>query len=306
MNFLMGLALAMSIPFLTGFDMSKHSIPLDEILSGGPPKDGIPAILEPKFVSADKADFIRDKDRILGLVINGEAKAYPIKILNWHEIVNDTIGGQPVFVSYCPLCGTGMAFDAVLKGKKYTFGVSGRLYKSDVLMYDHQTDSLWSQIKREAVTGDLLGTRLSLLPLVHTTWVSWKKEHPKTLVLSTDTGYGRDYRRDPYASYADTERLMFPVGKVDKRYPSKTWVLGIERNGITRAYPFTELAKAPGPFSDSLGTEDITVLFDTASRTARIKSKSGEEIPTVAAFWFAWAAFHPETEIFVYSQAKVK
>ena len=127
MKILLGFLLLITSPILSGFDFSKHTIPTSEILSGGPPKDGIPAILKPKFIPADKAGFMQDEDRVLALVHNREAKAYPIKIMNWHEIVNDTVGGKKVFVTYCPLCGTGMAFDAAIDGKTYTFGVSGLL-----------------------------------------------------------------------------------------------------------------------------------------------------------------------------------
>ena len=137
---------------LCGFDTSRHSIPVDDIYDGGPGKDGIPAILHPKFISAEEADqtFLKKSDRILGIVQNGQAKAYPIKILNWHEIVNDRIGGASIVVTYCPLCGTGMVFDTKVNGRELTFGVSGLLYQSDMLLYDHQTESLWSQIKSEA------------------------------------------------------------------------------------------------------------------------------------------------------------
>ena len=155
---------------MLGFDYSKHSIPINEIHSGGPSKDGIPALYNPKFILAKDAAYLKPQDRILGLYLNGEAKAYPIRILNWHELVNDSVGGKDVLVSYCPLCGTGMAFDANIDGRKYLFGVSGKLYNSDVLMYDKETESLWSQIKMEAVTGAMTGKRLTLLPLIHTTW----------------------------------------------------------------------------------------------------------------------------------------
>ncbi|MFQ5597476.1 MAG: DUF3179 domain-containing protein [Nitrospiria bacterium] len=298
MKTLWGLLLLVSFPFLYGFDFSRHSIPTSEILSGGPPKDGIPAILKPKFVPIDKAGFLREEDRILAVVHNGEAKAYPILIMNWHEIVNDRIGGKRVFVTYCPLCGTGMAFDADIGGKHYTFGVSGLLYKSDVLMYDHQSESLWSQILQEAVTGSLTETRLNLLPLVHTTWGAWKKEHPETWVLSTDTGFPRDYSRDPYASYEKSDRLMFPVGKIDRRYPPKTWVLGIERNGRTMAYPFPELAVGPPSFTHRIGSEEIRIAYEASTRTVRVRDQKGNELPTVVSYWFAWAAFHPETDLF--------
>lgn len=298
MKTLKGIFLIALVIFLMGFDFSKHSIPRSEIRSGGPPKDGIPAILSPKFVRADQATFMKDQDRVLGLVHQGEAKAYPINILNWHEIVNDIVGGRAVIITYCPLCGTGMAFDPTFNGKQYTFGVSGLLYKSDVLMYDHQTESLWSQIRKEAVTGDMIGSRLTLLPLIHTTWKVWRKEHPGALILSPDTGYRRDYSRDPYASYANSDRLMFPVGKIDQRFPPKTWVLGVERNGITKAYPFPDLEKSPGSITDLLGSEEVRIEYDQSSRTARIKNRDGDDLPTVVAYWFAWTAFHPKTEVY--------
>lgn len=290
--------LLLSLPVLSGFDFSKHSIPISEILSGGPPKDGIPAILEPRFIPLKKADFLKNDDRVLGLVINGESKAYPVKILNWHEIVNDVVGGMKVIVSYCPLCGTGMAFDSTIKGKHYTFGVSGLLYKSDVLMYDHQTESLWSQISRKAVTGPQTGTTLKLLPLLHTSFGAWKQEHPNSVVLSDDTGYRRDYDRDPYVSYSKNDRLLFPVGKIDKRYPTKTWVIGIEYLGVTKAYPFPLLSSGPHVFNDRIGSEIVQITYDPSSRSARIRNQAGEDLPSVMAYWFAWTAFHPETEVY--------
>ncbi len=291
---------------LVGFDFTTHSIPIKEILSGGPPKDGIPALTNPKFVPAKSADFVKKNDRILGLIINGEAKAYPINIMNWHEIVNDVIGGMPVMVSYCPLCGTGMAFDPVIQGKKYLFGVSGLLYKSDVLMYDRETESLWSQIKKEAVTGKMTGTRLKMLPLAHTTWEGWRKKHPETKVLSTETGFRRNYFRDPYATYAQTDQLMFPVGEVDDRYPPKSWVLGVEINGHSKAYSFTELKNAPRRFKDQLGLEGIEIVYEPEFKTTVVLDQKGKEIPSLIAYWFAWSAFHPDTEIFRTKHEKEK
>ena len=146
---------------LSGWDYSKHSIPLKDIQSGGPPKDGIPAIDDPQFVSAAIADrtFLKNSDRVLTLVLGGKKKAYPIKILNWHEIVNDKLAGRSVVVTFCPLCGTGMVFSRNIAGREMDFGVSGLLYQSDVLLYDRQTESLWSQIKMQAVTGSMTGTR---------------------------------------------------------------------------------------------------------------------------------------------------
>jgi len=171
-----GFFLFLLLPVAYSFDLTPATIPIDEINSGGPPKDGIPALLKPHFVSVKEASFLKEEDRVVGFRVGQSAKAYPIRILNWHEIVNDTVGGKKIVVSYCPLCGTAMIFAADMKDKSYTFGVSGLLYNSDVLMYDHQTESLWSQIKMEAVTGKLAGTPLRLLPSQVTTWKDWKKK----------------------------------------------------------------------------------------------------------------------------------
>lgn len=285
---------------LSAWDFSKHSIPLDEILSGGPSKDGIPAIDQPRFVPASKASrtFLKDKDRVIALVVNGKKKVYPLKILNWHEIVNDRIGGRNVVVTFCPLCGTGMVFAANVAGRHLKFGVSGLLYRSDVLLYDRQTESLWSQIKQEAVTGKLMGTRLQLIPSTQTTWGAWKKLHPDTLVLSTRTGYVRNYDRDPYKGYATSRQVFFPVGKMNRRYHPKEQVIGVEFEGLAKAYPFSELARVKSPFKDKVGKQTVWVAYDSKSRTAVIKDAAGKELPSVVAFWFAWHAFHKDTQVF--------
>ena len=285
---------------LSAWDFSKHSIPLSEILSGGPGKDGIPAIDHPRYVPASRASqtFLENEDRIIALVVNGKKKAYPIKILNWHEIVNDSIGGRRVVVTFCPLCGTGMVFDANAAGQLLNFGVSGLLYQSDVLLYDRQTESLWSQIKQEAVTGKLVGTRLKLLPSTLTTWGAWKKQHPDTFVLSTKTGYLRNYERDPYEDYYKSRDVMFQVGKLNHRYHPKEQVLGVELDGKPKAYPFSELARVKSPFKDKVGEKTVHVTYDSKSRTATIKDASGTELPSVVGFWFAWVAFHKDTQVY--------
>jgi len=285
---------------LTAWDFSRHSIPLGEILSGGPSKDGIPAIHRPRFVPASKASriFMKDQDRVIALVVNGKKKAYPIKILNWHEIVNDSIGGRHVVVTFCPLCGTGMVFDANAAGRQLNFGVSGLLYQSDVLLYDRQTESLWSQIKQEAVTGKLTGTRLQLLPSTQTTWGAWAKKYPDTFVLSTKTGYSRDYDRDPYEEYYASRAVMFPAGKLNPLYHPKEQVLGVELDGLAKAYPFSELGRVKSPFKDKVGKKTVHVAYDSKTRTATIKDASGKELPSVVGFWFAWYAFHKDTQVY--------
>ena len=288
----------LALIILSGFDMSRHSIPRDQILSGGPPKDGIPAIDNPKFSDAGSAGFMKNNDRVIGFAHNGVAKAYAIKILNWHEIVNDKVGGKSVVVSFCPLCGTGMVFDADSGGRGLTFGVSGLLYQSDMLLYDRQTESLWSQVKSEAVTGKLMGRKLKLLSSTHTTWKAWKKKHPKTLVLSTKTGHRRDYDRDPYSGYTKTKELFFPVNRQSRAYHPKEQVIGVQIEKVFKAWPFIELAAAELPVKETLNGVSLTVDFDKTTRTAIVYDDKGKEYPSVVAFWFAWYTFHPETSVY--------
>ena len=282
----------------TTFDLTRHNVPLDQIVDGGPGKDGIPAILEPRFVPAGDASFLLDGDRVLGLTLGQVAKAYPIKILNWHEIVNDTIDGKPVVVTYCPLCGTGIAFYARVQGSRHTFGVSGLLYQSDLLMYDHQTESLWSQVGMHAVAGPLSGEKLTPVFLEHTTWGEWHAAHPATLVLSTKTGSFLNYDHDPYLGYPERRDLMFDTTHFDPRYHPKEWVVGVELNGVPKAYPFSELKKARPSLSDQVGGRSITIQFNQQSRSASVLDADGKPIPSIMAFWFAWYAFHPDTQVF--------
>lgn len=294
---LLAVSFAASGQSRNGFDLSSSSVPLNEILSGGPPREGIPAIDRPKFVAANKADFLTADDRLLGVRRNGIAKAYPIRILNWHEIVNDEFAGESVVISFCPLCATGTAFSTA-RGTARTFGVSGLLYNSDLLLYDRQTESLWSQILGEAITGRLHGETMAMIAVEHTTWADWRTRHPRTLVLSTDTGTWRDYSRSPYAGYENSDGLYFPVGRLDPRYHPKEQVIGIEIDGHAKVYPFTELARAGGEVTDRVGGVNVVVRFNVDHRSARIENDDGELLPAVTGFWFAWMAFHPNSEVF--------
>ncbi len=282
-----------------GFDLQHSLVPIEAIHSGGPPRDGIPALDDPDLVPAAKADFLVAKDRVLGVAARGEARAYPIKILNWHEIVNDELAGQPIVVTYCPLCGTGIVFDAHVAGRTLEFGVSGLLYNSDVLLYDRQTESLWSQIAKEAIGGPLRGVPLAALPATHTTWRAWREAHPETLVLSTATGHARDYSRDPYGDYSETSELYFPVSAHSDRFHAKEWVLGIEIDGRFKAYPFSELAKSGRrAIRDQFNGHSLLIRFDPINRSATAHDAAGRQLPAVPGFWFAWYGFHPKTEVF--------
>ncbi len=276
----------------------RASIPLGEIHSGGPAKDGIPAIDNPRFVQSGAVADLKPESRVLGLDWNGVTKAYPIGIMNWHEIVNDRYGEEPVAITYCPLCGSGVAFSARVSGEVLQFGVSGLLYNSDVLLYDRKTESLWSQLLARAVTGEMNGTRLKVLPLVVTTWLEWRAQHPETWVLSRETGYTRNYDRDPYAGYETSEGIYFPVKKQDPRYHPKEQVLGLEIDGQFKAYPVAELSRTEGEIQDRFAGQSFTIHYNPVSQSARFFDPQGNQIPVIRSYWFAWYAFHPDTAVF--------
>jgi uncharacterized protein DUF3179 len=281
-----------------GFVLDDALVPAEEILEGGPGRDGIRSLDYPDFIAAADANYLKSKDRVLGIELNGIARAYPLRILNYHEIVNDTFGGKALVVTYCPLCNSGIAFDARVGGTRLEFGVSGLLYNSDVLLYDRQSGSLWSQIDKTAISGAMKGTRLVALPLTHTTWRDWLARHPDTEVLTNETGFRRDYGSDPYLGYRRTGSLMFPVAGRNPEYRNKSLVLGLEIDGRFKAYPFGELRKSPELFADQFQGQEFEVRFDKKNDAASIVNANGDELPVLIAYWFAWYAFHPESEIY--------
>ncbi|MBI2065706.1 MAG: DUF3179 domain-containing protein [Candidatus Zambryskibacteria bacterium] len=278
-------------------DGVKHSIPLDEILSGGPGKDGIPSIDNPKFVSTANASFLNDSDPGLGLSINGEVRFYPYRILVWHEIVNDTVAGKPVLVTYCPLCATGIVFERKVGGEVQEFGVSGRLWQSNLLMYnraERETDeSLWSQVLGEAVLGMHTGKKLPIIRSDVVRFGDWKSAHPDTKVLSQDTGAARDYGRDPYGDYYTSESVSFGATFSDTRLHPKALVHGIEIDGQYKAYSDNALFKT---ITDTFAGKNIAV---TKTDSGEITfTANGEVISSIPGFWFSWLAVHPETELY--------
>ncbi|GAB3518952.1 DUF3179 domain-containing protein [Photobacterium alginatilyticum] len=294
------LPLSMHAASLNGFTLDRLTVPVEQILSGGPGKDGIPAIIKPNFVDASKARFLKGHDIVLGLTMNGKSRAYPIKILNWHEVVNDSIDGRHFVISYCPLCGSGMAFLASPGKQILTFGVSGLLYNSDVLMYDHQTESLWSQIRGKAISGAASGTSLTQYPLKLTRWKQWLKDHPDTKVLSTKTGFYRSYSQDPYAGYSRTPRLYFPVAnQAPSTYSVKETVLGYKGSKQNIAFPFSELRKHDQEkFRYQFEGKQLTIHWDSQNQSAWISDSTGQQLSSTMLYWFAWYAFYPDTKIF--------
>lgn len=191
-----------------------------------------------------------------------------------------------------------MVYSRKVEGKVYTFGVSGKLYKSNVVLYDHQTESLWSQLMEKAIAGPLAGIRLEKLDSVRTSWKAWKGENPGTVVLSTDTGYNRDYSVDPYAGYYRTLGIWFPVGDVRKDLSAKEMVLGVEVGGQAKAYPLSALRKKPGTLSDQVAGETIRIEISPDGEVAGVRNGQGKPISSLFSYWFSWQAFHPETQVY--------
>ncbi len=279
----------------------KHSIPLSEILSGGPPKDGIPSIDRPKFVSAREADeHLAADDPGLGLFFRGVARFYPYQILVWHEIVNDTIAGEPVLVTYCPLCATGIVFERRVGGVPQEFGVSGKLWQSNLLMYnrtgDAATESLWSQVLGEAVVGPETGERLAIIPADAVRYGDWKRVHPDTEVLSRETGALRAYGLDPYGDYYTSRAVSFGAAFSDARLHPKAFVFGVEIRGTFKAYPREALPR--GVLRDEVAGVPIEIEKSEIGEVRFFAGPGREPLPAVGGFWFSWLAVHPDTLLF--------
>ncbi|MBD8870422.1 DUF3179 domain-containing protein [Nocardioides donggukensis] len=262
-------------------------IDLDDLLSGGPPPDGIPSIDEPTFQDVADVDWLEDDEPVMSLTVGGETRAYPIRIMTWHEIVNDTVGGAPVTVTYCPLCNSGVAFGRIVDGEPTTFGVSGKLYADNLVMFDRRTESLWPQLTGQASVGALTGTQLDSIPMGSVGWAQFRTEHPDATVLSRDTGFERDYGLNPYVGYDDPDTdPIFPLpGEADERLPAKARVVGVTRRGESAAVPRDALAEA-GVASLTLGGDRV-VLWHVPGQRSALDSREipeGEEIGTVAVF----------------------
>lgn len=242
-------------------DSKNWLIPKAEVLDGGPGKDGIPALNDPSFVNASEIDYLNDEDLVLGYTEDGEAKAYPHKILDWHEIINDEVANTSLAVIYCPLTGTGIAWDRMISAGKTTFGVSGLLYNTNVIPYDRLTDSNWSQMRFEAVNGELMGEEPEVISLIETSWATWKEMYPDTKVVSRETGHNRNYSNYPYGDYKSNHNsLLFPVSKTDIRLPAKERVLGIMKGANVKVYPISRFAEETQLIRDTFQGAPVAVI----------------------------------------------
>lgn len=258
-----------------------HSIRLDEIMWGGVNVDGIPPLEHPKVIDASEARYLGKKNVVFGVFINGEARAYPKRILAWHELFNDTVGGVDVTCAHCTLCGAAVLYDQKIGKQKFDFGTSGFLYRSNKLMYDRQTRSLWSSLEGVPVTGKLVssGLKLNRLPIVTTTWEAWLKDHLQTKVLSLETGFHRDYGEGvAYKDYFPTDELMFPVAFQNSRIRNKQEILAVLLNDEPVAFSTRFLKKNPMHL-DAVGKRPIVVLTDRAGAN-RVYDASAVKVST--------------------------
>ncbi|MDZ7780627.1 MAG: DUF3179 domain-containing protein [Gemmatimonadota bacterium] len=269
-------------------DFTKHTVPLEEIVSGGPPKDGIPAIDDPDFVSVDDADdWLDDREPVIVVRHEGDARAYPYQVMIWHEIVNDEVGGKPLAVTYCPLCNTALVFEREHPEGRFDFGTTGRLRMSDLIMYDRQTETWWQQASGEAIVGELAGERLKLFPAQSTSWSQFKEAHPEGRVLSRDTGHDRPYGQNPYEGY-DTQPGPFERlfrSDTDNRLPPMERVAAVTYGDRPVAYPFSALSEQR-VVNDKIEGESVVVLWapGTASALDRGNIADGRDVGSSGVF----------------------
>ena len=250
-------------------DWERHTIQYDEILSGGPPRDGIPSIDNPQFISPEEAEaWLAGVEPVIALEINGDARAYPLQILTWHEITNDVVGDVPVAVTFCPLCNSAITFDRRFRGETLEFGTSGLLRNSDLIMYDRTTESLWQQFTGEGIVGELAGEELTFLPSKLISFADFEQAYPDGVVLSRETGFSRNYGQNPYVGYDDINRSPFLYNDpLDERLKPMARVVTVSLNDVDAAYPLEILSEA-GVIHDRQGEQDLVVFHVPGTASA--------------------------------------
>ncbi len=321
-----------------GDNTGQWLIPISEVKDGGPGKDGIPSIDNPNFTTANDANFLNDNDLVVGVVQGNQAKAYPHIILDWHEVVNDEINNTFITLNYCPLTGTAFAWESMSNGTKTTFGVSGLLYNANLILYDRNTDSNWSQLGLECVNGQLINNKPELVDVVETNWKTWKALYPDTEVLTTQTGFSRTYGISPYGDYStNNNRFIFTPSITNAALPNKKRVYAIIDDDESKVYQFSDFNNG-GIIKDTfkatnyliVGNEDLiygfklsgehenlTFEYDFSGSESFFKDNEGNKwsifgkaiegpragetliaAKSVVSYWFAIAAFYPNPEIF--------
>ncbi|GAA3601583.1 DUF3179 domain-containing protein [Flavivirga amylovorans] len=317
---------------------SQWLIPISDVKDGGPGKDGIPSIDNPFFTTANNANFLNDNDLVVGIIEGDQAKAYPHFILDWHEVVNDEISNTFFTLNYCPLTGTAFAWESISNGTRTTFGVSGLLYNANLILYDRNTDSNWSQLRLECVNGQLINNTPKLIDVVETNWKTWKTLYPNTEVLTTQTGFSRTYGTSPYGDYAtNNNRFIFTPEIINTSLPNKKRIYAIIDGDKSKVYQFSDfnngnVIRDTFKATDYLivgnnnliygyelsgDQKDLTFDYGFSNSEAFFKDNEGNKwsifgkaiegprqgetllgAKSVISYWFAIAAFYPDPEIY--------
>lgn len=303
------------LPF-NGFDLSVCLVPRDQIVTGMP-RDMLTALDEPPVVPAEQLEAINRQyrkyllaaDRVIGVAIGGEARAYPLRVLDWHEVCNDTLAGEPIAVTYSPLCDSAVVFRREVSGRTLRFGVSGLLYNSNLLMYDvqpaEQTSSLWGQLQFRAITGPAAaaGVELEVLPAQVVYWSDWQRQHPRGTILAPDPAYRKRYNREPYSSYFGRAQPRYPVQPlpIAATIPLFEPVIAVQAGAEACVFPFSRIAEGADPQGRWTGQcGDAGVHFDYRHRPPNpptVEVRSDAPVRFVQSFWFAWHAMHPQDRL---------
>ena len=279
---------------------TPSTIDISELKSGCQRRDCIRSIDQPRFTHVEDTQFMRDDDQLVLLSHSGITRAYPKKILNFREIVNDHFGDTPVVVTYCPLCASGIAYVADINGQATEFGISGMLYNNDLVMYDRQTNQLWNQILGEVIVGPDAGTKLERLQVQHISWADLKQHHPKAEILAPDARDKANIRRFPtgtqYGDYDTSDRLLYPVSTEDKRLSRKAVVYGIIVDGQAAAIDQVLLRKQKS-YSHTINQQKIRFSLAEDGGVTATRIESGNTVQVLRTFWFAWYAFYSDTEL---------
>jgi hypothetical protein len=278
-----------------GFELVSLQVAREKIIGGGPPRDGIRSVDRPEFAPLPEATWVGPRTPVLGVVLKGEAHAYPVHLIEYHQIVNDVIAGVPIVVSYDPLAGCPLAFRRKLDGRTLSFGVSGLLYNSNFLLYDRETESLWSQVLGRALAGSLAGKTLERVRVRQEALIWWLERHPNSRVLVRPEPKRIDYRYSPFEVYWVQDEIPYPVAAKDRRYHAKEVVVGVVVDGKARAYLGSKVTAAGGVVQDTFANKRL--LIEYSSELSVFRWDVPDEVEVTEAYWFAWKAFHPETEV---------
>lgn len=282
-------------PERNGFSLASAIVPAEKIVAGGPPRDGIRSVDEPEFASLEQTTWAGPHTPVLGVALGDEARAYPAHLLEYHQVVNDRFGDVPVAVTYDPLTGVPRAFRRDIDGRTLRFGVSGLLYNSSFLLYDRETESLWVQFEGRALAGPLAGRTLERVAIRQEALASWLQRHPDSKVLARPEPKRIDYRYSPFELYWVRDEIPYPVEARDRRFHAKELVVGLRSGERTRAYLGSRVTAAGGIVQDSFAGHPVVIEY--ASEHGVFRWDVPDAVEVTEAYWFAWKAFRPETEV---------